>query len=169
MTIAPPAGDTIRDVVALATALHVTLVTAELCTAGALATLIADTPGAGDVFAGGFVTYAKTCKEAVLGVPASLIQKETAVSAEVALEMARGALRSCVLADVAVAVTCVGGPKADDDGNPVGLAHIAVCHRDGAFARATETYDGAPSKIRAAVIDDAVSLLRSFLSARTSR
>lgn len=169
MTIAPRAGDTIRDVVALATALSVTLVTAESCTAGALATLIADTPGAGDVFAGGFVTYAKACKEAVLGVPASLIEKETAVSAEVALEMARGALRSCVLADIAIAVTCVGGPKADEDGNPVGLAHIAVCHRDGAFARATETYDGTPSEIRAAVLDDAVTLLRSFLSARTSR
>jgi nicotinamide-nucleotide amidase len=166
MTIAPPAGDTIQDVVAMAAALRATLVTAESCTAGALATLIADTPGSGDMFAGGFVTYAKACKEAVLGVPAALIETETAVSAEVALEMARGALRSCVIADIAVAVTCVGGPKADDDGNPVGLAHIAVCHRDGAFARTSEIYTGTASEIRTAVLDDAVSLLRSFLSAR---
>ncbi|WP_366785664.1 CinA family protein [uncultured Hyphomicrobium sp.] len=124
----------------MAAAQRTTVVTAESCTAGSLATLIADTPGAGEMFAGGFVTYAKACKEAVLGIPSSLIENETAVSAEVAREMARGALRSCVVADVAVAITCVGGPKPDEDGNPVGLTHIAVCDRDGAFARTSETY-----------------------------
>jgi nicotinamide-nucleotide amidase len=166
MTIAPPAERTIKDVVRMATAQRAVIVTAESCTAGALATLIADTPGAGEVFAGGFVTYAKACKEAVLGVPADLIDKDSAVSAEVTLAMAQGALRSCVLADVAIAVTCVAGPKADEDGNPVGLAHVAVCNRDGAFARVSETYTGGPFDIRAAVLDDAASLLLNFLGAR---
>jgi nicotinamide-nucleotide amidase len=164
--LVPPATQSLQDVVKMSTALRETIVTAESCTAGALATLIADTPEAGDMFAGGFVTYAKACKEVLLGVPSNLLEQETAVSAEVALEMARGALRSCVVADIAVAVTCVGGPKADEDGNPVGLTHIAVCHRDEAFARTSETYAGTSSEIRAQVLDAAANLLRSFLSGR---
>ncbi len=70
-TITPPAGEAIQDVVRIAAAQRTTVVTAESCTAGSLATLIADTPGAGEMFAGGFVTYAKACKEAVLGIPSS--------------------------------------------------------------------------------------------------
>ncbi len=80
--------------------------------------------------------------------------------------MARGALRSCVVADVAVAITCVGGPKPDEDGNPVGLTHIAVCDRDGAFARTSETFTGTSSEIRSQVLNAAVNLLRSFLNSR---
>jgi nicotinamide-nucleotide amidase len=32
-------------------------------------------------------------------------------------------------ADVAVAITGVAGPEPDDDGNPVGLVHLAVARR----------------------------------------
>lgn len=106
------------------------LVTAESCTAGALAMLLADTPGAGDCFRGGFVTYAKACKTELLGVPAALIAAHTAVSRPVAECMAAGALARSG-ADVAVAVTGVLGPEPDEDGNPVGLIHIAAASRHG--------------------------------------
>ena len=49
---------------------------------------------------------------------------------------------------------------------PVGLSHVAVCHRDGAFARTSEPYVGTSSEIRAQVLDAAASLLRSFLNGR---
>lgn len=117
------------DVVAAAAQQGRTIATAESCTAGALATLLADAPGAGDVLLGGFVTYAKAAKTALLGVPETLIADETAVSRAVALTMARGA-RAASGADVAVAVTGVAGPEPDDDGNPVGLMHIAVVAAD---------------------------------------
>ncbi len=94
------------------------LITVESCTAGALCTLLADTPGAGDVLLGGFVTYAKACKADVLGIPPDMIEAYSAVSAEVVAAMAEGALSKCTSATIAIAVTCVGGPKPDEDGAP---------------------------------------------------
>jgi nicotinamide-nucleotide amidase len=106
-----------------------TLVTAESCTAGRIAQLLADTPGAGEYFHGGFVTYTKEMKTAVLAVPADLMKRQTAVCVEVAQAMATGALAHSP-ADLALAVTGVVGPDPDEDGNPVGLVYCAVMRRD---------------------------------------
>ena len=106
------------------------MATVESCTAGALACLLADAEGAGDVFHGGFVVYTKAAKSAAVGVPPQLIERHTAVSREVALAMARGGLER-IPADVVVAVTGVAGPDPDEDGNPVGLVHIAAVSRNG--------------------------------------
>lgn len=122
--------DLSRQVIARATAARFKLVTAESCTGGALATLLTDTPGAGDVLFGGFVCYDKDFKRTILGVPAALLAKETAVSEDVAVAMARGAL-DLTGCDLSIAITGVTGPKPDEDGNPVGLVHIAVALKDG--------------------------------------
>jgi nicotinamide-nucleotide amidase len=105
-----------------------TLATAESCTAGCLATLLADAPGGGERFHGGFVVYTKENKTVALGVPAEVIAARSAVSQPVAEAMATGVLERCP-ADVAVAITGVAGPEPDEDGNPVGLMHIAVAVR----------------------------------------
>ena len=55
------------------------------------------------------MTYADEAKTAELGVPAELLARHGAVSAEVARAMAEGALRASG-ADVAVAVTGIAGP-----------------------------------------------------------
>lgn len=123
------------EVVKRAEERSLSIVTAESCTAGALATLLADTPGAGSCYRGGFITYAKACKTELLGIPAALIAAHTAVSREVAERMAAGALAASG-ADIAVAVTGVLGPEPDEDGNPVGLIHIAAAARDGQTCRA---------------------------------
>jgi PncC family amidohydrolase len=57
-----------------------TIATAESCTAGSLATLLADTPGAGDSFQGAFVVYSKDSKIATLGVPSRLISAHSWLS-----------------------------------------------------------------------------------------
>ena len=44
--------------------------------------------------------------------------------------MARGGIARCP-ADIAVAITGVAGPEPDEDGNPVGLVHLAAACRDG--------------------------------------
>ena len=67
------------------------MATVESCTVGALACLLADAEGAGDVFHGGLVVYTKAAKSAAAGVPTEVIERHTAVSREVALAMARGA------------------------------------------------------------------------------
>src|SRR3954470_15755428 len=68
------------------------LATAESCTGGLLAGTCTAPAGASDWFAAGFVTYANDAKASLLGVPAALIARHGAVSAEVADAMARGAL-----------------------------------------------------------------------------
>jgi nicotinamide-nucleotide amidase len=146
----------------------VSLATAESCTAGALATLLANTPGAGDSFHGGFVVYSKAHKSRALGVDAALIAEHSAVSPEVAKAMARGALERSP-ADFAVSITGVAGPEPDEDGNPVGLVHIAVAgpgglllHQEHRFPdRSREEVMAATQLHALALLEDAIEKARS--------
>ena len=61
-----------------ARARHLTLATVESCTAGSLGVLLADAPGATDVFHGGFIVYTKANKIHAVGVPAALIEAHSA-------------------------------------------------------------------------------------------
>jgi nicotinamide-nucleotide amidase len=146
-------------VVEAARASDTKIITVESCTAGSLCTLLADTPGAGDVLLGGFVTYAKAGKTDVLGISQEILASCSAVSAEVAAAMASGALSKCSPATMAIAVTCVGGPKPDEDGNPVGLAHLAVQLRDGRrYQRRLQLDEHSSGRIRGEVLLQALRL-----------
>jgi nicotinamide-nucleotide amidase len=105
------------------------LATAESCTGGLIAAALTHLPGSSDVFDRGFVTYSNEAKTAVLGVPAALIETEGAVSAEVAMAMALGALARSE-AHLAVAVTGIAGPGGGSPTKPVGLVYLALAHRD---------------------------------------
>jgi nicotinamide-nucleotide amidase len=120
--------DIAKDVMKLAGKQQVHLVTAESCTSGLLVNTLSEAPGAAQLLHGGFVTYTKTNKTAVLGVPANLLAEKGAVGPEVAARMAEGALADSP-ADLAAAITGVAGPDPDEDGNPVGLVWIAVLRR----------------------------------------
>lgn len=102
-----------------------TLITAESCTAGLLSLVLSEAPGASEFLQGGFVAYTKQHKIVALGVPAETLARETAVSRVVAIAMAQGALLYSA-ADCSVAITGVAGPSCDEDGNPVGLVHLAA-------------------------------------------
>jgi nicotinamide-nucleotide amidase len=144
------------------------LITVESCTAGALCTLLADTPGAGDVLLGGFVTYAKACKSEVLGISSEVLETYSAVSAEVVAAMAEGALSKCTSATIAVAVTCVGGPKPDDDGNPVGLTYLAVKRRGGPVnIHQLQIDEQSSGRIRGEVLSRALRMLLEVLAAES--
>jgi nicotinamide-nucleotide amidase len=104
---------------------NASIVTAESCTAGKLAAVLSEAPGAAERLHGSFVTYTKANKAKSLGVSAELLQRTGAVCAEVAIAMAEGALVRSP-ATVAVSITGVAGPDPDEDGNPVGLVCIAV-------------------------------------------
>ena len=124
---APDAGSPVDP---LARRLHerlagggLSLAVAESCTGGLLASAITDQPGSSAYFVGGVVAYSNEIKERLLGVPGELLSRHGAVSAEVARAMAEGA-RSRLGADLALAVTGIAGPGADDSDKPVGLTHI---------------------------------------------
>jgi nicotinamide-nucleotide amidase len=116
------------DVLALAKRKDFTLVTAESCTGGLLAAVLSEAPGAGDRLQGGFVVYTKQQKTIALGVSPALLAYESAVSEAVARALAEGALAHSI-ADISVAITGVAGPAPDEDGNPVGLVHLAAVRR----------------------------------------
>ena len=80
------------DVIATLRAARLHLATAESCTGGLIAALLTEIAGASDVVDCGFVTYSNEAKTALVGVPSDLIAQHGAVSREVAIAMATGAL-----------------------------------------------------------------------------
>ena len=119
---------TATELVALLKAANLKVATAESCTGGMVAAALTDIPGSSDVFECGFVTYSNAAKAQLLGVPATLIAQHGAVSAEVAIAMANGALVHCE-ADIAVAISGVAGPSGGTPAKPVGLVYFACARR----------------------------------------
>lgn len=103
---------------------ELTITTAESCTGGLIASMITQVSGASEFFEAGFVTYSNAMKTKLLGVPEQLLEEFGAVSQEVAIAMAQGALKQSS-ADMAIAVTGIAGPDGGSDEKPVGTVWIA--------------------------------------------
>ena len=104
---------------------NLTVATAESCTGGMIASLITDRLGSSGYFLGGIVAYSDAAKQALLDVPAALLEAHGAVSAQVARAMAVGA-RGRFGASLAVSVTGIAGPGGGTEAKPVGLTYVAV-------------------------------------------
>lgn len=102
-----------------------TLAVAESCTAGMLASTLADVPGVSKVLAGGVVAYANEVKVRDLEVPAELLAREGAVSEPVAVAMAQGAARRFGVR-ASAAITGIAGPDGGTPDKPVGTVCIAT-------------------------------------------
>ena len=100
-----------------------TLATAESCTGGGIGAALTAIPGSSAVYKGGIISYTNAVKETVLGVPREILERYGAVSQWTAECMASG-VRKKLDADVAVSVTGLAGPGADEYGNPVGTVFI---------------------------------------------
>jgi nicotinamide-nucleotide amidase len=139
------------------------LATAESCTGGLVAATLTAIPGSSDVFERGFVTYSNAAKSEMLGVPFWLIERHGAVSEDVALSMAGGALTHS-RATLAVAVTGIAGPDGGTAEKPVGLVHFAAGRRDQPMVRERVVFgDVGRAEIRRRSVGRALSLLRSLL------
>jgi nicotinamide-nucleotide amidase len=117
-------------VLALCRARGFSLATAESCTGGLVAARLTSVPGSSDVFRGAVVSYADEVKERELGVPAEILARHGAVSAETARAMALG-VRERLGVDVAVSVTGVAGPGGGTAEKPVGLVCLHAVRPDG--------------------------------------
>ena len=149
--------------IAAAVRRHLLITTAESCTGGLIAGLLTEIPGSSAAFERGFVTYSNTAKSDLLGVPDMLLAREGAVSAPVAEQMVRGALRASP-ADVAVAVTGIAGPGGGSAEKPVGLVFLAVGWRGAPVRIEKRLYgDLGRAEIRRATVCDALSLLEGLV------
>jgi nicotinamide-nucleotide amidase len=139
------------------------LATAESCTGGALAALLTDVEGCSRVFERGFATYCDEAKVGCLGVPAPLIAGRGAVSPEVAVAMAQGALAHSQ-ADIAVAITGFAGPAGPTQEE--GLVHLAVARRNGSGER-RELHVGRRGRtgVRIAALAEALDMLSTAVEA----
>ena len=142
---------------------HLRLATAESCTGGLIAALLTEIPGSSQILERGFVTYSNTAKIEMIGVDAAIIAAHGAVSREVALAMASGAIAHS-LADVSVAVTGIAGPGGIRAAKPAGLVHIAVGQKGRSpFHRECRFGDIGRSKIRLRAVAEALSAVRHML------
>ena len=118
------------ETIAALTEAGLTVATAESCTGGLIAAALTSISGSSEVVYGGFVTYANEAKIGMIGVPYGLLKQHGAVSKEVAIAMADGALAASGT-HLAIAVTGIAGPNGGTPEKPVGLVHFALATEDG--------------------------------------
>jgi nicotinamide-nucleotide amidase len=124
-------GTTVDDQLAgLLAAGPTTVATAESCTGGLLAARLTERPGSSAYMLGGVVAYSNEAKVALVGVPEGLIAEHGAVSPEVAVALASGAVERFG-AGLGVGITGVAGPDGGTDEKPVGFVCVCVMAADG--------------------------------------
>jgi PncC family amidohydrolase len=103
----------------------VSVVVAESCTAGLIASKLTTLPGSSSYFNGGVVAYHNKIKTKILGVRQSIIDEKTEVSVEVVNQMAKSVLEKFD-ANFAIATTGYAGPSGGTNKNPIGTVFIAI-------------------------------------------
>jgi len=102
-----------------------TVSTAESCTGGYIASLLTAKPGASVYYSGSVVSYSYQAKEDLLQVDKNILETKGAVSEEVVIQMAKGALKN-IKTDYAIAVSGIMGPDGGTDDKPIGTVWLAV-------------------------------------------
>jgi nicotinamide-nucleotide amidase len=134
-----------------------TVATAESLTSGQVAAHLGAAAASSSWFKGGVVAYDDEVKFKVLDVPRGPVISQDCGSA-----MAEG-VRRLLGADVAVAVTGVGGPD-EQEGQPAGTVYIGVASSDGGTCR-HHRFDGDPKEVITATALEALKALAEQMGA----
>lgn len=138
----------------------VPLVTAESCTGGLLAAVLTDIEGCSHIFERGFVVYSEDAKCDLLGIERKLVDDCGAVSRDVAIAMADGALARS-RAKLSLAITGFAGKAPDGE---EGLVHFA-CGREGRDVLHREEHFGSIGRdgVRVAALEVALEMMNEML------
>ena len=117
-------------------------------------------PGSSKVFLGGVIAYSDEIKISQLSIIKSDLKKHTAVSEQVAIEMANN-VRKKFKSDYAISTTGVAGPK-KAYGQKVGTVWVGISSQKESFAIAL-ALSGDREVIRHATITSALAALERTL------
>lgn len=106
-----------------------TLSLAESCTGGHVSYRLISIAGASTYFLGSLIAYSNQSKIDLLNVNPKTLEKNGAVSAPTALEMAKGA-KIKFKSNIAIATTGIAGPTGGSIEKPVGLVYFALANEN---------------------------------------
>ncbi len=139
-----------------------TVSTAESLTAGAVSSAIVTISGASDVFVGGITAYRDEIKISHLHVDPAILNEHSAISEEVAVAMAQGAMKSFGTT-WGIGTTGVAGPN-PLDGHPVGAVWVAI---QGPVCQSIElSLSGERESVRNAATSSAIATFARILRHR---
>jgi nicotinamide-nucleotide amidase len=107
-----------------------TIAVAESCTGGLMAGRLTARAGSSEYVLGGVTAYSNQAKVGLAGVPAILIERHGAVSREVAVALADGAIARFG-SDLGIGITGIAGPGGGTPGKPVGTVCVSVAAAGG--------------------------------------
>lgn len=102
-----------------------TIACAESCTGGLLCGKLVNFSGISDTFMQGCITYSNQAKIQRLNVSEETLEKYGAVSAQTAIEMARGIALSSNT-DIGISTTGIAGPTGETKDKPIGLVYVGI-------------------------------------------
>lgn len=143
-----------------------TLGIAESLTGGQLGAFLTETSGCSAVFLGGVIAYAPAIKENALGVAASDLEQFSAVSEQVAREMALGAQRMTG-ATFGLSTTGEAGPDSAS-GAPVGTVFLGLALPNGETRVEKREHFGDRDAVRRRAALGALDFLRRYLDEEQS-
>jgi nicotinamide-nucleotide amidase len=137
------------------------IVTAESCTGGLIAGALTSIAGSSDVVYGGYITYANSAKQEMVGVSQEILAEHGAVSEQAARAMAEGALSHSGV-DIAIAVTGIAGPGGGTEVKPVGLVYIGCATRKDTYHQKHNFGDIGRDAVREATVAAALTMARDI-------
>ena len=117
-----------KEIILKANECNIVISSAESCTGGLIGSALTSISGSSAVYDRGYITYSNESKSDLLNIDIKLIEKYGAVSKEIAILMAEGALKLSN-ANLTVSVTGVAGPGGGTKINPVGRVHMGVAKK----------------------------------------
>jgi nicotinamide-nucleotide amidase len=142
-----------------------TISTAESCTGGYIAHLLTEEAGASSYYSGSVVSYSNKAKEELLKVDKNTLNEMGAVSEEVVIQMAKGALKN-IQTDYTIAVSGIMGPDGGTMDKPVGTVWVAVGNAKNIQTQKLQFRFDRQRNIQLTAVN-ALNMLRKFILADT--
>ncbi len=142
-----------------------TMCTAESCTGGYIAHLVTSITGSSKFYDGSVVSYSYQAKEDLLQVDKTTLIMKGAVSEEIVIQMAKGALKN-IKSDYVIAVSGIMGPDGGMPDKPVGTVWVAIGSKEKIQAKKLSFRFDRTRNIQLTAVN-ALNLLRKFILAES--